>query len=62
MRWELFVHRLVCKYWEWRLPKDMDEHRLNWEIKRNPGDTDFRFYMYMQKVNEFKEQWKKHTK
>lgn len=47
---------LWCRLWNWRLPKDMDEHLENWlkidhRKDKSFSGKDFRFYLYLREAD-----------
>jgi len=48
-------HKIVCRYWNWRLPKDLNKQLKIWQSIDHRKDKslsgkDFRFWLYLRKI------------
>lgn len=53
----LFFHTLKCRFWNWRIPRDLNSLLTKWNsIDRSKDDSwtshDFRFWLYVEKIKE----------
>lgn len=50
-------HKLVCRFWNWRIPKDLNYYLKEWwkidhRKDKSWSGRDFRFYLYNHKVSK----------
>lgn len=53
----LEAHKLYCRFWSWRLPKDLNSMLETWQSIDHRGDKgltgkDFRAWVYFRKVGK----------
>lgn len=51
----VFFHKIKCRYWNWRIPADINLYIQRWQAIDHRKDhsvtgKDFRFWYYMRKV------------
>jgi len=53
----LEIHKIICRYWNWRLPKDLNKELKRWKKidyrkDRSWSGRSFRFWYYIRQVDK----------